>query len=198
MAHRHAHAGGIEPGDELERTRQLRRDGDDPERFEQRGEVFARHFLRRAQVRRVVRAAPRIGEERPFEVETERLGAIVGRVRHPRAHVVREVAQFRQRRGHGSGQERGDAAAQQRPRHTVQGGAVAHRRVAAPTMDVHVHETRAQVRGIRFGGRIGGQRHIGDQPVLDRERTRDDLVFEDESAGYSLAHAAAISAISAP
>jgi len=105
MADGGCHAAIREPSDEVDRTRQLGRDGEQPKAVEQ-------PFHRRAggvgggqQVGRVVRPASVCGEERSLQVEPERLGPVGWGMGHPGADAVGEGAEIRERRGHRGRQE---------------------------------------------------------------------------------------------
>ena len=94
-------------------------------------------------------AAPRGGQERALEVEPERLGAIGGASgSQPRTRSANAT-----RSGSGAvtavGRNEVTPRPQQRAGHPVECGAVAHRVVAAPAVDMDVDEARRDVRAVR-------------------------------------------------
>ena len=142
-----------EPTDQIDCAGRLGRDRRDAEAAEPELQVLERRLRRGLHERRVLRAHALGRDERPLEVEAERRRPVVRRGGQPGADPFREGAQLCQRRGHGGGQEGSDAAPEQRPGHAVEGGLGAHRVVAAPAVDVDVHEAGHDPRAAG-GGRI--------------------------------------------
>ena len=149
----------------------------------------------RPEERRIVGAAAGLGEERPLEVEPQRLRAVGGCAGQPRrGRVSANVGEGRQRRGHGRRQEPGHPAPQQVAGHPVEGLRAAHRVVAAPAVDVDVDEPGRDVwqllgrRRTRGPSRSAVDRldrldrfDLGDPAVLDGDPAGLDPVVEDEA-----------------
>ncbi len=180
MTERDGDAAIAEPADELGRARQLRRDRHQSEAIDERLERRERHVRGHQEVGRVVGTPPHGGEERPLQVEAQRLGAVGRAVREPSPDALGEGDQLVQRRGHGGRQERGHAATQEPPGHAVERVAVAHRVVAAPAVDVEVDEARRDERAALRWLVVEGRPPRSTRPR--RDRAAHDPIVEHEPA----------------
>ena len=117
---RRGDAAVAQPADELDRHRAAR--GRSVISRRPSSERLERRAGRRPGTRscRVMRAASGRGEERAFEVEPERLGAVGRGVGQPGPDPLGEPGELVERRGHGGRQERGHAAAEQPAGHPVE------------------------------------------------------------------------------
>ena len=162
VAHGRRDAAVAEPGDELERAGDLRRDRDEAQAVQVGLEVLVAQVGWGSEQGRVVGAALGVRQPRSLEIRAERLRPVGGRHRHPVADLVDEPVQVVERRRDAGRQERGHAVAQEVPRHPIERGSAAHRVVAAAAVHMDVDEARRDVRGLPAAGLAA--------PGLDRRR----------------------------
>ena len=177
-----------QPLDERQGPGQLGGDRHDPQPV-QRGVHDGRvDVLGRAQQRRIVGALAGGGDERPLEVEAQRLRPVGRRGRHPVAHPGREPRDLLLRQRRRRGQEGGDPLPEQGPGHPRQRLGIAGAVVAAPAVDVDVDEAGREERpgGPRRVPGIGHQ--VRDPAVLDDQATGNHVVREHEPSLDDLTH----------
>ena len=182
MPERHAVAGGGQAGDEIQRVRQFRRQGDDAHRRrvrvdggENRGageRALVRERLagqrRPAQAARRLRALVARGDEVALEMRAEHAGAGFAVECGGPADRREERRQHVGRTRHRRRQERGHTVARQQRRHAGHGLAARQHIDAADAVDVRVdearHEPAARALDIRRRGGVVG-RDLDDAPV---------------------------------
>ena len=180
VAERDGHFPTGKPRDEVDGTRQLGCDRDHPQPVQHRLQRFARHVRRDAEGIRVMRALPVDRQERPLEVEAERLGAVGRRGWKPGPDAIGEAGECVERRAHRRRQEAGDATGQQCAAHAVEIVDGRHRVVAAETVDVDVAEAGRDQRCRRAGCGVGIVNvHASDESVRDRQPSQRHAVVED-------------------
>ena len=157
---------------ELEGAGQLRRDRHDPQAIAQRLEVGLGDVARASQVLRAMRTLPLRAQERPLQVEPERLRPVAWRVGQPAADVARESMERRDRGAHRGRKEGRHPVSGERPGHARKRVGAIHRVVAAPAVDVDVDEPG---------------RHVGPgRPSLVRLDRRDPVTVDPHAPGHHL------------
>ena len=157
------------------------RDGDEPQPVEERLERRSRHVARDAEV--APGRARRVGpgaRNGPSRLNPSGSAPSVGASGQPGPDALGERGELVERRGHGGRQERGHAASEQRAGHAVERGAVAHRVVAAPAVDVDVDEARRDDTARPPPSPVV-EVDRGDPPVLDRDPAGRHPIVEDQA-----------------
>ena len=158
-------------------------DRDETETVEQRLQLVAWDIGRDTQVRRVVGATARRGQERTLEIEAQRLRAIGRRGRQPFPDALREFDQGGHRGRRRRRQERRDPVTQEAFGHPIKSRVVAHRIMAAPTVDVYVDEPRRDIGAVgtsAVSARAAPELDPDDPVVLDGDHASLDPVVEDQ------------------
>ncbi len=169
--------------DQLEAAGDLGRDGRQAQALDERLDVGPKDVRRVPDELLVVCALARRRDERPLEVEPERVGAVGRGDRDPGPDALGEGMQLRQRRRPGRRQEGRHAVAEEGAGHPVEVSRRPHRRVATPAVNVDVDEAGGEIRQLAVGGRRRSIDPDGVDPAVhDRERPDDDLVVEHEPA----------------